>query len=56
MDIAASYAGTRYLNLNDDSRITVQLNDTTCFFDDDHFNQKGVAILNQFFLKCILSD
>lgn len=56
MDIAASYAGTRYLNLNDDSRITVQLNDTTCFFDDDHLNQKGVAILNQFFLKCILSD
>lgn len=55
-EIAASYAGTRYLNLNDDSRIVEQLDDTTCFFDDDHLNQKGVAIFNQYFLRCILSD
>ena len=45
-----------YLNLNEDRRLMSQLDDTTCFFDDDHLNRKGVDIFNKFFLQCILSD
>ena len=47
---------TKYLNLNNDSRLSTMLNDSTCFFDDDHLNNKGAEIFNQFFLTCILSD
>ncbi|MCR4817039.1 MAG: hypothetical protein K5842_07655 [Bacteroidales bacterium] len=45
-----------YLNLNEDRRLMSQLDDTTCFFDDDHLNQKGAIIFNKFFTQCILSD
>lgn len=48
--------GSEYLNLNEDQRLLSLLDDTTCFFDDDHLNQKGVKIFNEYFIKCILSD
>lgn len=47
---------SEYLNLNEDQRLMSRLDDTTCFFDDDHLNQKGVNILNKHFIQCILSD
>lgn len=50
------YLDSEYLNLNEDQRLTSLLDDTTCFFDDDHLNQKGVSIFNKFFIQCILSD
>ena len=48
--------GSEYLNLNEDPLLMSMLDDTTCFFDDDHLNQKGVKIFNEYFIKCILSD
>lgn len=47
---------SEYLNLNEDQRLTAMLDDSTCFFDDDHLNQKGAEIFNKFFIQCILSD
>lgn len=46
-------AGDRacYLNLNDDEDLASMLDDSTCFFDDDHLNSKGAAILNRSFLQ-----
>lgn len=47
------YLDSEYLNLNEDKQLMSQLDDTTCFFDDDHLNQKGVAILSHHFLNII---
>ena len=43
-----------YINLNDDQRLMAQLDDTTCFFDDDHLNQKGATLLTKHIIQCIL--
>lgn len=43
-----------YLNLNDNRQLTSQLDDSTCFFDDDHLNQKGATILTKYIIQCIL--
>lgn len=45
-----------YLNLNDSLALISQLNDSLHFFDEDHLNQEGVRILNEYFKSCILSD
>lgn len=45
---------SQYLNLNEDRRLLSQLDDTTCFFDDDHLNQKGATILTKYITQCIL--
>ena len=47
---------SEYLNLNEDPQLMSLLDDSTCFFDDDHLNQKGAKIFNKYFLQCILSD
>jgi len=48
--------GARYINLNNDTALTAQLDDSSCFFDDDHLNRRGVSIFNAYFKSCILSD
>lgn len=48
-----TYPACKYLNLNDDTSLVAQLDDTTCFFDDDHFNQKGAEIVTKHILKLI---
>lgn len=45
-----------YLNLNDDAYLIEHLNDTVTFFDDDHLNQVGVDLFNQYFLSCLSLD
>ncbi len=47
---------TEYIILNNNQELMSQLDDTTCFFDDDHLNQKGAHILNKYLIQCILSD
>lgn len=43
-----------YINFNDDYRLTSLLDDSTCYYDDDHLNQKGIRIFNNYFItKCI---
>ena len=46
--------GTKYINLNEERLLMAQLDDTTCFFDDDHLNQKGATILTKYILQCLL--
>ena len=45
---------SEYMNLNEDQRLMAQLDDTTCFFDDDHLNRKGATILTKYIIQCIL--
>lgn len=45
---------SEYMNLNEDRRLMAQLDDTTCFFDDDHLNRKGATILTKYIIQCIL--
>ena len=53
---ALTGSGGEYLNLNEERRLMELLDDTTCYFDDDHLNQRGANIFNKFFIQCILSD
>ena len=41
-----------YINLNEDDELMSQLEDSTCFFDDDHLNSKGAAIVNRYLIEC----
>lgn len=45
-----------YVNLNDSTFLTQQLNDTLHYFDEDHLNGDGVKIVNKYLIECILSD
>lgn len=37
-----------YVNLNDDKRLASLLDDSTCYFDEDHLNQKGIRLFNMY--------
>lgn len=45
--------GCQYINLNDDLVLATQLDDSTCFFDEDHLNRKGVRIVNSRLLEVL---
>ena len=46
----------RYINLNDTLSLMSQLEDSIHYVDDDHLNLKGTNIVNEYIIKCILSD
>ena len=45
-----------YLNLNEADALMDRLDDRRHFFDEDHLNQDGVQLLNEYLRICILSD
>ncbi len=45
-----------YINLNDSVELTSQLLDSIHYVDKDHLNLSGTKIVNEYIIKCILSD
>ena len=45
-----------YVNLNDLTSLTSLLVDSHHYFDEDHLNQAGVEIVNEYLVRCMLLD